>query len=132
MDKVPEQGDLLEARPNLATAAAVEETRRELAGLRLLLLLTMATLALATLGIDFFIGKQVRTVRRQLEEQRPLVQKVASDYQKYNEPLIRHFTGALQTFVVAHRDFQPLLEKYRPQLGKYYTAPGPATPPPGK
>ena len=67
-----------------------------------------------------------------LEEQRPLVQKATSDYQKFNEPLIRHFTGALQSFALAHRDFQPVLEKYRAQLKQYYTTPGPSTRPAGK
>ena len=132
MDDSPEQGDLLEPRPGPATATAVEETRRQYASLHQLLLVTMAALALVTLGVDLFIGKQVRMIGRQLEEQRPLVQKATSDYQKFNEPLIRHFTGALQSFALAHRDFQPVLEKYRPQLKQYYTTPGPSTRPAGK
>lgn len=132
MDDSPEQGDLLEPRPGPATATAVEETRQQYASLHQLLLVTMAALVLITLGIDLFMGKQVRMIGRQLEEQRPLVQKATSDYQKFNEPLIRHFTGALQSFALAHRDFQPVLEKYRPQLKQYYTTPGPSTRPAGK
>lgn len=132
MDNSAEQGDLPESRPGPATATAVEETRQQYARLHQLLLLTMAALALVTLGIDLFIGKQVRMIGRQLEEQRPLVQKATSDYQKFNEPLIRHFTGALQSFALAHRDFQPVLEKYRAQLKQYYTTPGPSTRPAGK
>lgn len=132
MDDSPEQGDLLEPRPGPATATAVEETRQQYASLHQLLLVTMSALVLVTLGIDLFMGKQVRMIGRQLEEQRPLVQKATSDYQKFNEPLIRHFTGALQSFALAHRDFQPVLEKYRPQLKQYYTTPGPSTRPAGK
>ena len=80
---------------------------------------------LLVFALDLFIGKQLGMIQAQLAGQRPLVQKAVTDYQKYHEPLVRHFTAALQSFAQTHRDFQPFLEKYRPQLKAYYTAPPP-------
>lgn len=123
MEASPNQGDWLESRPKDPSAEALEESRRQGAGLRSIIIVTLGALLLLILSLDLFICKQLGMIRSQLAEQRPLVQKAVSDYQKYNEPLVRHFSAALQSFAQAHRDFQPILEKYRPQLKAYYTTP---------
>ena len=140
MDSTDHQGELIPAPA--PTPPTVEELRDEqeiLYGqyqtLHTLLLATLTALIVMALGVSLFIGKQTRIVRNQLEEQRPLVGRMAADYQKNSDPLIRNFVRQLQGFTAVHRDFQPILEKYRNGLFHYFAAnvsgqPAPVAPAP--
>jgi hypothetical protein len=87
-------------------------------------------LLLLSLAANLFIGKQWRLVQLQLAAQRDGVIRQAMEFQKRDEPLIRKFVARLQDFAGKHPDFQPVLEQYRPALGRYFSAvtPGPVTP----
>jgi hypothetical protein len=135
MDATDPQGELIPAPA--PTPPTVDELRAEqdflyqqYQALRTLLLATLTALIVLALGVSLFIGKQMRLVRHQLEEQRPLVGKLAADYQKNSEPLIRNFVRQLQGFAAVHRDFQPVLEKYRNGLFHYFVASVPSQPAP--
>ena len=87
-------------------------------------------LLLLSLTANLFIGKQLRLVQLQLAAQRDGVIRQAMEFQKRDEPLIRKFVARLQEFAGKHPDFQPLIDQYRPHLGRYFSAvtPGPTAP----
>ncbi len=142
MDSTDPQGELIPApAPTPLTMEELRDEQEILYGqyqtLHTLLLATLTALIVMALGVSLFIGKQTRIVRHQLEEQRPLVGKLASDYQKNSEPLIGNFVRQLQGFAAVHRDFQPILEKYRNGLFHYFAAnvshpPAPVAPAPAR
>jgi hypothetical protein len=115
----------------------VEELQGQHDNLQYLFQAALVALILLSLGVSLFMYKQTRLLRMHLEQQRPEVSKLTVDYQKGTEPLIRNFAGALQRFAVTNRDFQPILDRYRPVLKDYLIAPASApapvqTNPPGQ
>ena len=118
-----DQGDLLQAKGNSASSADVELLKQQFQVLRTLFHAALVALVLLGLGVDLFLYKQMRIVRAQLEEQRRYV--VA--YKKTSEPLMNEFAKQLQGFANANRDFQPILERYRPFLSSYFAPPVPSS-----
>lgn len=116
------------SRPASPTPATVEELQRQCESLQNLFHLALVALIVFSLGVSLFVLKQMRLLRAQLVEQRPVVSRLMADYQKTSEPLIRKFTSAIDGFAVSNRDFQPILEKYRPVLKDYLTASLPPSP----
>src|SRR5262245_57432663 len=104
------------------TPATVEDLQRRYASLQTLFHAALVALIILSLGVSLFILKQMRLLGAQLTDQRPMVSRLMADYQKTSEPLIRRFTSALDRFAVSNRDFQPILEKYRPVLKDYFTS----------
>lgn len=139
MDESDTQPDLPENKAGGVTPDALEalqyhfyKLRSQHEALRNLFLGTVAALILLSLGLNLFIGKQMRMVRAQLDEFRPQVTRVATEFKERREPAIRSFLNQLQSYASVHREFQPVLEKYRPLLGGYLAAnaaPPPATKP---
>lgn len=134
MDASDPQPDLLQNKPApvaLNELEALQYHIYKLKGqhdtLRNLFLGTLAALILLTLGLNLFIGKQMRMVRVQLTEFRPQVTRLVNEFQTKRDPAIRNFMTQLQGFAYSNQEFQPLLEKYRPMLGRYLAAP-PALP----
>ena len=97
--------------------------------LQRLFVATLVALILMSAAVAFFIEKQVRLVKQQIAEQRPSLNRMMTDYQKGYEPVIRNFSSALAQFAATNRDFQPILEKYRPVLSNYFGAPLPGAVP---
>lgn len=118
-----DQGDLLQVKGNSASSADVELLKQQFQVLRTLFHAALVALVLLGLGVDLFLYKQMRIVRAQLEEQRRYV--VA--YKKTSEPLMNEFAKQLQGFANANRDFQPILERYRPFLSPYFAPPVPSS-----
>ena len=134
MDASDPQPDLPQNKPGGVTPDALEalqyhfyKLRSQHEALRNLFFGTVAALILLSLGLNLFIGKQMRMVRTQLDEFRPQVTRVATDFKERREPAIRSFLSQLQSFASVHREFQQVLEKYRPLLAGYLSAP--VTPP---
>jgi len=128
MDKPQEQGDLLQPRTAADPVVAIANLRSEHQQLQALFVVALGALLLLGLVCCLFIFKQWRMVRAQLQEQRPTVQRMWADYQSGSERLIRNFVGSLQNFAGQHRDFQPILERYRDPLRLYFVASVPAPP----
>ena len=63
----------------------------------------------------------MRLARAQLVEQRQTVGRAADDFQNNNEPMIREFAGAMQSFASTNKDFAPIFDRYRPAFSKYLT-----------
>src|SRR5438132_28999 len=98
MDNPREQGDLLQPRSGADSAVAVEQLRSQYQQFQSLFAVALAALLLLGMVSCLFIFKQWRMVRAQVEDQRPNVQRMWSDYTKTSEKLIRDFVGSLQNF----------------------------------
>ncbi len=111
------------------SSAEFERLRRQHETLRFYFVAVLASLIILAVGVDLFIGKQMRLARNQVKYQRPLLNQAQSNFQRQHEPVIKRFTGRLQAFARTNSDFQPVLEKYQPALGRFLTgAPSPVQP----
>ena len=83
----------------------------------------LATFALLVMGVgvNIYLGKQMRLARAQLAEQRQSVGRVADDFKNNSEPMIREFAGAMQSFASTNKDFAPIFDRYRPAFSNYLT-----------
>jgi hypothetical protein len=145
MNSSDSQGELLPPAPGIVPPPSLEEMRafferealrsaeeigllrRQVQVQRTLLVGTLLAAVILSGSMNILTLKQMRMGRDQLNETRPRVNQMYSDFRK-SEPTIRDFVGSLQAYAAANRDFQPILEKYRPFLQQYYT--GPAVPAP--
>jgi hypothetical protein len=101
----------------------LEELKERYAELRTLFTATFVALLVLSAGINLFIVRQVRTVRRQLDEQQSLLNRAMKEYRQKTEPELRRFTSMLQAFASTNRDAQPILERYRPALPEFLGPP---------
>jgi hypothetical protein len=127
MNSPESESEVVRPSQPASAPATVEDLQRRYESLQTLFHAALVALIILSLGVSLFILKQMRLLSAQLTEQRPMVSRLMADYQKTSEPLIRRFTSALDRFAVSNRDFQPILEKYRPVLKDYFTA-APASP----
>src|SRR5829696_6563217 len=92
-----------------------------------LLLLTIMSLVVMSLGVNLFIFKQMRAARAQLAAVRINVGVLSEEYQ-LKEPTMRRFVGALQAFATSQPDFQPILQRYRSGLSQFFINPALSAP----
>ena len=128
MDNPQGQGDLLQPRTAIDSTLAIEQLRSQHQQLQSLFVVALSALLVLGLVCCLFMFKQWRMVRAQVEDQRPTVQKMWSDYTNSSEKLVRNFVGSLQSFAAQHRDFQPILDRYREPLRSYFVPSVPAPP----
>lgn len=107
--------------PDETGATRVQQRPRD--DLRQLLLATLGSVLIMSLGLNLFIFKQMRSARAQLALSRDAVQKLSRQYQM-KEPAMRDFVAALQAFAVSHADFQPILQTYRAALPQFFVSQG--------
>ena len=109
-----------------------ERSRGELASqfrdLRNLFYLATFALLVMGVGVNIYLGKQMRLARAQLAEQRQTIERAADDFQSNSEPMIREFAGAMQSFASTNKDFAQIFDRYKPVFSKYLTG-SPAQPP---
>jgi hypothetical protein len=138
MDSTEQQPDLpqqqpepLKQRPTSLPTVTVQEVDQHCQDLRTLLNATFVALLVLALSVNLFLAKQMRLVRAEVTESRPGVQRLQAQFRE-KEPNMKNFIVALQTFAAAHRDFQPILDKYRFDLPQYLAPPaGGSVSPPG-
>ena len=127
----PEQPDLLRPRPTALPGVTVQEVEQQCQDLKTIL--TAALVALLVLGfsVNLYLAKQMRMVRAKIGESRPVVQRMEAEF-RTKEPNMRNFVNALQSFALANRDFQPILDRYRVVLPQYLMTANPvSSAPPG-
>ena len=111
-----------------------ERSRGELAGefrdLRNLFYIATFALLVMGVGVNIYLGKQMRLARTQLAQQRQTAGRAADDFQNSSEPMIREFAGAMQSFASTNKDFAPIFDRYRPLFSKYLTGSSPQPPAP--
>jgi hypothetical protein len=134
MDQPPEpqpsQPELTAQRPTVFVPVTVQEVEQQCQDLRTLLSATLVALLVLSVSVNLFLAKQMRQVRQKVSESRQVVARMQGEFRK-KEPRMKDFVIALQSFALANRDFQPILDRYRAALPQYLTAPVglPATPP---
>ena len=111
------------------TAYEVDRRRLQTAQLSVLILATILSLLVMSLGVNLFIFKQMRGARMQLAAARVAARNLAEQYQ-VKEPAMRQFIQALQAFAATHPDFLPILERYRPALPQFFLDTTPILPAP--
>jgi hypothetical protein len=116
------QDDLSEPKVGHTSSVSLEELQYHFEGLRSLFIYVLVGLIAMTLTVDLcFIRKQMIVARAQLDDQRPKVSDKVASYKKQIEPRVRDFVSSVQTFAATNRDFQPVLDRYRPYLMPYLT-----------
>jgi len=129
MDASDPQADFLQSKPAANLASELEELQEQQRSLQALFVVALAALVVLCLGVDLFLFKQWRMLKAQLAEQERVVNNIAAEFHQSREKNIRSFVGQLETFAKSNRDFLPILEKYRPALGPYFTSPPPLAAP---
>lgn len=130
-DLPPQQPEPLLQRPTSLPAITVQELDQQCQDLRTLLTATFVALLVLALSVNLFLYKQMRQMRAKVSESRPVIQRLQTQFRE-KEPNMKNFIVALQSFGAAHRDFQPVLDKYRYDLPQYLAPPAAAsTAPPG-
>ena len=118
----PEQPDLLQPRPSSIPGGALRELRQQYLDLRTLLQATLAALIVLALGVSLFLAKQMRLVRSEVSELRPVIGRLTVEFQQ-KEPKMRAFVSALQSYASNNREFLPILERYRAAAPEYFLIP---------
>ena len=93
----------------------------EVRGLKSLFYLAVLGLIVMGVGLNIYLGKQMRLARAQLYAQQRSTQE--------SERLVRNFAVAMNGFASTNQDFQSIFDKYRPVFSKYIGGPPPALPP---
>lgn len=87
--------------------------------LQALLLATILSLLVMSLGVNLFLFKQMRNTRAQVAGARAYVQNLSDQYQA-KEPAMRQFVSGLEAFAAVHPDFQPVVRRYRASLPQFF------------
>lgn len=116
------------AKEALRNAEEIGELKRQLQAQRAVFVGAVIALLVLSGSVNLITAKQMRMARDQLNAVRPRVLRLYTDFRAQGEPTVTNFVGQLQAFAETNRDFQPVLERYRPYLQKYFT--GPAAQPP--
>lgn len=127
----PEQPDLLRPRPTAMPTVTVQEVEQQCQDLKTLLTATLVALLVLGFSVNLYLAKQMRMVRAKVTESRPVVQRVEVEF-RAKEPAMRNFINALQSFALANRDFQPVLDRYRVVLPQYLMTASPASSAPSR
>jgi hypothetical protein len=118
-------------RPTSLPTITVAELDQQCQDLRTLLTATLVALLVLAVSLNGFLFKQMRQAREKVIETRPAIQRLQTQYRE-KEQNMKNFIVALQTFAATHRDFQPVLDKYRYDLPQFLAPPATAgTAPPG-
>lgn len=110
----PEHTPLPDNAPNPAAAgelslAALTQAYRTL---RAQVLAVVLTVVILCGSLNIYLLRQVSLVRRDLEANRPVVEKIVAEYVRSGEPTIKDFLNKLEVFSKAHPDFRPILARY--------------------
>jgi hypothetical protein len=127
----PDQPDLLRPRPTAIPTVSVQEVEQQCQDLKTIMTATLVALLVLGFSVNLYLGKQMRMIRAKITESRPVVQRLEVEF-RTKEPNMRNFINALQSFALANRDFQPILDRYRVVLPQYLMTANPvSSAPPG-
>lgn len=123
----PEREPTLRELQNFVTsmlqqeAQAIGSVRQQVQTLQTLLMGMLLGLVVLSASVNIMTLKQMRLAREQLNELRPHVLRMYSDFRQRREPAVKAFVGQLQAFAETNQSFQPVLEQFRPLLPQYFT-----------
>lgn len=116
--------------PQPVAPEALDALNRRTAKLEFLLLLSLAVIIILGVGLNILLANQVKGMQARYNEQTPIVKQLAKSWRETDEPLYRNFINALQQYATTSKDFQPILDKYRPAFTNFLTAAKPTAPAP--
>jgi predicted metal-binding membrane protein len=122
----PEQSDLLQPRPTAIPNVTLGELEQQSQELRTLIQAALVAVLVLAFAYALFVAKQMRMVRNELSELRPLVTRMTMEFRQ-KEPRMKGFIAALQAYTVNNRDFQPTLDRYRAAVPEYFVVPLPVS-----
>ncbi|MHB8521504.1 MAG: hypothetical protein ACYDH9_12205 [Limisphaerales bacterium] len=110
----PEHTPLPDNTPNPAAAGelSLSALNQAYRTLRVQFLAVLLTLVILCGSLNIYLLRQVSLVRRDLEANRPVVEKIVAEYVRSGEPTIKDFLNKLEVFSKTHPDFRPILAKY--------------------
>ena len=119
MNESPSQPDLPASQPGPDLLAALAALQQQTRALGRLLQLTLVALVLLGAGVNLYLLKQVRLLNAQLAVERPTVARMSAEFQNRDLPFFRNFGAKLQNYGYAHREFLPVLDRYRSVLEEF-------------
>jgi hypothetical protein len=120
----PEQQELLPPRPAATEPPAILELQQQSQDLKRLFNATFVALIALAVGVNLFMAKETRIVRRDIGEKRPLLLAECETFRKFREPEIRKFMSELHLYAASHRNFQTnILDRYRSAMPQYFSVP---------
>ena len=96
----------------------VENVQQEAQDLRTLLHATFVALIFLALGLNFFLWKQMRMARDQLDDHRGQMERAEAEFPK-RDPEFKHIVSRLQQYASTHPDYAAILLRYRSVLPQY-------------
>lgn len=125
----PEPQDLPPPLPVTSESAAILELQQQTQDLKRLFNATFVALIALALGVNLFMAKEMRIVRRDLNLKQPVWLKEIENFRKLEEPDIRKFMSELNLYAASHRDYQTnILERYRAAIPQYFSVPAVVSP----
>lgn len=120
------QDPTVSVEPSAAPSASVSETDRRFRQLYGLIAFSLLGVLVLSTAVNVFVWRQLRMVRRQLEDSR----RTVAEFHRTGEPAIKDILLRLESFAATNRDYQQILRKYAPpppkQTNAAATAPKPA------
>jgi hypothetical protein len=121
MDSSDPESSQPRQRPTSLPAISVQLLEQQCQDLRTLLMATLVSLLILSMGLTLFLAKQMRLIRGKLSESRPVVYRMAADFQT-KEPNMKTFIFSLQNYAHSNPAFQPILDRYRAAIPQYFVA----------
>jgi len=121
MDSSDPKASLPRQRPTSMSATSVQLLEQQCHDLRTLLMATLVSLVILSMGLTLFLAKQMRLIRGKLSDSRPVVYRMAADFQT-KEPNMKTFIFSLQNYAHSNPTFQPILDRYRSAIPQYFVA----------
>ncbi|MEW6303765.1 MAG: hypothetical protein AB1705_09855 [Verrucomicrobiota bacterium] len=106
------------------------QLQRSFRALQRLIQAVLVALILMCGSLSVYLFRQVSTMRKQVEANRPLINQTVADYNSNYLPQVQQFLGRLQAFARTNADFAPILSRYSLAAdGVAPAAPPPSAPP---
>lgn len=109
-----------------APRSSAEDLTRAVARLQTQLQAALVLMIMVTGALNLYLLRQYVALRKDVQRLEPQVGQMMDIYNKATVPLARVFLGHLADYARQHPDFQPILDRYRVQVG-----PGTGAPPAG-
>ena len=127
----PDRPELLPPRLMASEPPVILELQQQCQDLKRLFNATFVALIALALGVNLFMAKETRIVRRDLDLKRPVWLRECDNFRKLDEPEIRKFMAELHRYAASHREYQTnILERYRASMPQYFSVPAVVSPRP--
>ena len=85
---------------------------KEVQLLKSLVMLMLAGMLILSFGLNFHLYWQLRQRSKELDVQKPTIDRMVMEFENVSRPKIDQFLNELRQFAVTHPDFTPILDKH--------------------